>query len=79
MFPLPGLSPFASLEPAPTAPVSSLLCERLAMRSAAHPLPAVRYPKAELSKGANKGSHGTLQKATGLQIVDLQASNVDDY
>ena len=32
-----------------------------------------------LAKGANKGSHGTLQKATGLQIVDLQASNVDDY
>ena len=22
---------------------------------------------------------GILQKATGLQIVDLQASNVDDY
>ena len=59
--------------------MSSLLCERLAMRSAAHPLPAVRYPKAWLSKGANKGSHDTLQKATVLRIVGLQASNVDDH
>ena len=77
--PLPALSPCASLEPAGTAPVSSVLCERLAMWSAAHPLPAVRHPKACVSKGANKGSHGTLQKPTGLQIVDLHASNVDVY